>query len=93
MNPTHRKSEEFGYGYLWWVWDGKLATGPYEGAYTGLGAVGQHITVIPKLDLVVAHKTATGQRDAAGRERSVSHKQFLEVLDVLVRSNCGRSCR
>jgi CubicO group peptidase (beta-lactamase class C family) len=93
MNPTHRKSEEFGYGYLWWVWDGKLATGPYEGAYTGLGAVGQHITVIPKLDLVVAHKTATGQRDAAGRERSVSHKQFLEVLDVLVRSNCGRTCK
>jgi CubicO group peptidase (beta-lactamase class C family) len=93
MNPTHRKSEEFGYGYLWWVWDGKLATGAYEGAYTGLGAVGQHITVIPKLDLVIAHKTATGQRDAAGRERSVSHRQFLDVLDVLVRSHCGRTCR
>src|SRR5687767_8767614 len=71
MNPAQRRSGPWGYGYLWWVWDGAQATGPYEGAYTGLGAVGQHITVVPKLDLVVVHKTdpATGA--------SVSHGQFL----------------
>jgi CubicO group peptidase (beta-lactamase class C family) len=86
MNPPRRRDEEFGYGYLWWVWDGKAAAGPYKGAYTGLGAVGQHITILPELDLVVAHKTAQGQRDAAGRERTVSHRQFLDVLDVLVKS-------
>jgi hypothetical protein len=48
--------------------------------------------VIPALDLVVAHKTRPGQRDAEGRERSVSHPQFLRVLDVLVRQYCAERC-
>jgi CubicO group peptidase (beta-lactamase class C family) len=82
MNPPRRREGPFGYGYLWWVWDGPHATGAYRGAYTGLGAVGQHITVLPALDLVVVHKTRPGQG------RSVSHAQYLEVLDVLVRAGC-----
>ena len=82
MNPPARRNGPWGYGYLWWVWDGQWNTGGYRGAYTGLGAVGQHITVLPVLDLVVAHKTRPGQ---AG---SVSHQQYLEVLDVLVRAGC-----
>jgi CubicO group peptidase (beta-lactamase class C family) len=85
MNPERRRSGPWGYGYLWWVWDGTQETGPYEGAFTGLGAVGQHITILPKLDLVVAHKTRPGGQ-------SVSHGQFLEVLDLLVRAHCGRNC-
>jgi CubicO group peptidase (beta-lactamase class C family) len=86
MNPPARRSGPFGYGYLWWVWDGPQATGPFEGAFTGLGAVGQHITVLPKLDLVVAHKTRPG---GAG---SVSHEQFLGVLDLLIRARCSGVC-
>ncbi len=85
MNPPPRRSGPFGYGYLWWVWNGPRATGPYAGAYTGLGAVGQHITVLPALDLVVAHKTRPGQG------RSVSHTQYLDVLDVLIRGRCRTS--
>lgn len=86
MNPPRRREGPFGYGYLWWVWDGSHATGAYEGAYTGLGAVGQHITVLPKLDLVVAHKT----RPVPGR--SVTHPQYLEVLELLVQAHCGAAC-
>ena len=87
MNPAPRRNGPFGYGYLWWVWDGRAARGAYEGAYTGLGAVGQHIAVLPKLDLVVVHKTAPGQG------RSVTHGEFLEMLDVLVRARCAqRTC-
>jgi CubicO group peptidase (beta-lactamase class C family) len=84
MNPERHRKGPFGYGYLWWVWDGQWATGPYEGAYTGLGAVGQQITVLPKLDMVVVHKTAPRQG-----VRGVSHTQYLEVLDLLVRSRCA----
>ena len=80
MNPERRRTGPFGYGYLWWVWDGPAATGPYRGAYTGLGAVGQHITVLPELDLVVAHKTRPGQ------DRRVSHEEYLQVLDLLVQA-------
>jgi hypothetical protein len=87
MNPASHRKGPFGYGYLWWVWDGPWATGPYAGAYTGLGAVGQHITVLPALDLVVAHKTRPGER------RSVTHPQYLELLDLIVKARCpGGRC-
>ncbi len=86
MNPVRRRDGPWGYGYLWWVWDGPMATGHYEGAYTGLGAVGQHITVVPKLDLVVVHKTVPGDG------RSVSHNQYLAVLDRLLSAYCGSAC-
>ena len=57
MNPEGLRSGEFGYGYMWWVWDGPDVPAGFEGAYTGRGAYGQFITVIPSLDMVVAHKT------------------------------------
>lgn len=81
MNPPRRRSGPWGYGYLWWVWDGPDTPPHYRGAYTGLGAVGQHIAVLPALDLVVVHKTVPGGR-------SVSHPQFVEVLDMIVAARC-----
>jgi CubicO group peptidase (beta-lactamase class C family) len=57
MHPIARRDGYFGYGYMWWVWDGPKAVGPFEGAYTARGAVGQWITVMPAVDLVIAHKT------------------------------------
>lgn len=86
MNPERRRDGPFGYGYLWWVFDQPELGPAYEGAYTGLGAVGQHILVMPALDLVVAHKTQPGEG------RRVSHPQFLEVVDLLVRAHCGNRC-
>jgi len=65
----------FGYGYMWWVWDGPFATGPYQGAYTAMGAFGQYITILPALDMVVAHKTWP-----AG---NVSLREYLRLLDLL----------
>jgi CubicO group peptidase (beta-lactamase class C family) len=85
MNPERHRAGPFGYGYLWWVWDGPHAVGAYRGAFTGLGAVGQQIAVLPALDLVVVHKTRPGQG------RSVSHQEFTDVLDLIVRARCGPS--
>lgn len=78
MNPERRRSGPWGYGYLWWVWDGPDTPPAYRGAYTGLGAVGQHIAVLPALDLVVVHKTVPGPG------RGVSHDQFREILQMIV---------
>jgi CubicO group peptidase (beta-lactamase class C family) len=89
MNPESLRQGPHGYGYLWWIWDGPARTGAYEGAYTGSGAIGQFITVLPKLDLVVAHKTRTGQRDENGRDLAVSGSQYRQVLDLLVSARCG----
>jgi CubicO group peptidase (beta-lactamase class C family) len=84
LNPERRRQRQFGFGYGWWVWDGPAARGPYRGAYTGIGAVGQHLTVIPVLDLVVAHKTAPGQG------RAVSQTEYFTLLDELVSAACAR---
>ena len=49
--------EGLGYGWLWWVFDPAGAwPESLKGAYTASGAFGQFITVVPKLDMVVAHK-------------------------------------
>ena len=85
LNPSRIRRGRAGYGYLWWVWDGAWNTGPYEGAYSGFGAVGQFITVIPKLDIVVAHKTIPG------RGRNVSEEQYFEVLDRIIAARTGAS--
>jgi len=86
MNPQRHRDGPFGYGYLWWVFDRPELGEGYRGGHSGLGAIGQHITVLPALDLVVAHKTRPGQ------ERTVSHEEYLEILDVLVNAHCGARC-
>jgi CubicO group peptidase (beta-lactamase class C family) len=77
MNPIERRDGYFGYGYMWWVWDGPKAIGPFKGAYTAAGAVGQWITVFPSINLVVAHKTHNIYRRATSRE---SWQRILELV-------------
>ncbi len=67
------QDSDLGYGYLWWVWED--ATGPYHGAYTATGSFGQFITILPALDMVVAHKTLHTGNVRAGR--------YLRLLDLL----------
>ena len=80
MNPPRRRNGPFGYGYLWWIWDGKWANGPYRGAYTAIGLGGQHLSVFPALDLVIAHET---------HGLAVPHREFFDIVDVLIRSRCN----
>ena len=49
----------FEYGYMWWLFapQSPLYKPEYKGAYSARGAMGQYITVIPELDMVVAFKT------------------------------------
>jgi CubicO group peptidase (beta-lactamase class C family) len=87
MNPPHYRTERLGYGYLWWIFDGPQPRSPYEGGYTGVGAGGQFITVLPRLNLVVAHKT-----DFSGGKPTVSREQYFGLLDDIVAAHCGASC-
>ena len=68
----------FGYSYLWWIWDKPANSGYYEGAYTASGAFGQFITIFPKLDLVIAHKT----KPENGRQTSMD--VYLQIIDKLI---------
>ena len=77
MHPVQRQSGYFGYGYMWWVWDGPKAVGPFKGAYTARGAIGQWITVLPAVDMVIAHKT----NSVYGRTTSwESWQRMIELL-------------
>ncbi len=84
MNLEEHRNSEFGYGYMWWVWDGPKVSCEYEGAYTGRGAYGQFITVIPKYDMVVAHKTYPDDR--------TSWEEYLQILDGLVAAKKDSPC-
>jgi CubicO group peptidase (beta-lactamase class C family) len=82
MHPETMRSGPFGFGYMWWVWDGPFASDPYRGAYTASGAHGQWITILPVLDLVVAHTafwSSTG-----GPRHSVDKPDYFRLLDLLV---------
>jgi CubicO group peptidase (beta-lactamase class C family) len=77
MNPVRRRDGYFGYGYMWWVWDGPKAVGPFKGAYSAVGAVGQWITVFPAANLVIAHKT----HNIYGRATSTaSWQRIIELV-------------
>jgi CubicO group peptidase (beta-lactamase class C family) len=100
MNPPELRSlgtgSRWGYGYMWWVWDAPNSHGPFEGAYTGKGAGGQFITVLPKLDMVIAHKPDMGQPAAQGpseRRRIVSPTEYDSVIRMLIAARCpGGRC-
>ena len=85
LNPSFVRRGRAGYGYLWWVLDGPWNNGPYEGAYSGFGAIGQYITVIPKLDIVVAHKTIPRPPNFP----SVSEAQYFALLDRVIAARTG----
>ena len=81
MHPESMRSGPLGYGCMWWVWDGSFATGPYKGAYTASGMRGQYITVLPELDMVVAHKVFWSP--PGGRRHSVELPAYHRLLDLL----------
>ena len=81
---------------MWWVWDGPNSPGPFEGAYTARGAGGQFITVLPQLDLVIAHKTDTQQVSPHGpgqRRRAVTMAEYESILRTLIAARCPGSCQ
>lgn len=82
----------WGYGMLWWVWDAPEwpagVTGPYQQAYSAIGANGQYITVLPAMGLVLAHKVDTDSHPA----RKTSSSEFHTILQMLIDSSCSEGC-
>lgn len=72
---------QLGYGYLWWIFDPATnRDDALRGAYTASGAYGQFITVVPRRQLVITHKTAVPP------PRNVSPESYLQqVLPAALR--------
>ena len=70
----------YSYGYMWWLFDQKdKRNGPeLKGAYTAWGAMGQYITVVPELDMVIAFKTD------AEFGRKTRPARYLELLQLVL---------
>ena len=94
MNPPswrgYADGNLWGYGYMWWVWDDHKRQGPFAGAYTARGAIGQYMTVFPAAGAVVAHKTVPGR--VGNRQRNVDAVQYQAILMHLVTAYCGGHC-
>jgi len=87
MNPPSARELRVGYGYLWWIHEEPGTV--LEGGFSARGAVGQYITVLPKLDMVIAHKRALRQGQP---NPGVSWSQYMEVLQRLAGARCGATC-
>ena len=70
---------DFAYGYYWWIWDKPFKNKSFKWAYTASGAFGQFITVIPRLNLVIAHKTVYPSN------RNTTPEQYFKILDKILK--------
>jgi CubicO group peptidase (beta-lactamase class C family) len=95
LDESPASVDRWGYGYLWWVWDAANAPGPFTGAFTAWGVGGQYITVLPRLDMVVAHKVDTqAPRSPGQRPPAVTAAQYESILRMLVAARCPEAgCR
>jgi CubicO group peptidase (beta-lactamase class C family) len=87
MHPEPTRRGGLGYGYLWWLLE-EPTSSPLAGAYSARGAWGQYILVVPKLDLVVAHKRAPERN---GDE--VGWQAFMGAVNRLIAARCQGRCR
>jgi CubicO group peptidase (beta-lactamase class C family) len=85
MNPPAIRQSHLGYGYLWWILE-EAPGSLLAGAYSARGAYGQYILVVPKIDMVVAHKRMIPRGDNS----SVSWEQFIEIARQLVGARCPK---
>ena len=74
---------------MWWVWDAPpspgASIGPYQGAYSAMGANGQFITVLPDADAVVVHKVDIDNDETP----NVNLDEYMVSLGIFLNSHCG----
>ncbi|MEM8528054.1 MAG: serine hydrolase [Bacteroidota bacterium] len=95
VTPSSVVSERYGtpnsrvmaYGYMWWLVESYKDNPIYKGAYTASGYGGQFITVIPKLDMVIVHKTKLDLLTLGGiRYKDFGDVQYWEIVDRVVKA-------
>ncbi len=83
------RSGLWGYGMLWWVWDApnwpQITTGPFQGAYSAMGAFGQYIAVLPAARMVITHKVDF-EKDGTPQ---VTPGEFHAILQMLLESRAS----
>jgi CubicO group peptidase (beta-lactamase class C family) len=78
--PEEYRSRGLGFGYMWWAWPD--LDGPFCGAHTYMGSYGQYLSVLPQLDMVVAHQVFAGWYGPP--DANVSWEEYRGILDRIV---------
>ncbi len=85
FGPADPNSPLMSYGYMWWLFDDFKGNPAFTGAYTAVGYGGQWITVLPAVDLVVAHKTKLDLLTMIGISyHATDGKVYDMILEMLV---------
>lgn len=69
---------QWGYRLMWKIWDSPDQRPELHKAYTATGNVGQYITIIPSLDVVIALKTKSDY------ERRTENEVYMNLNDKIV---------
>lgn len=78
MHPSGLRDEDFGYGYMWWIWSSSNEI--LEGSYWARGSFGNYLVIIPNLNMVISHKTKSDY------ERRTSFSKFKELVYLIIDS-------
>lgn len=78
INTIDLRDGDFGYGYMWWIWcsDNELL----KESFWARGAMGQYIVIIPKLNMVISHKT----KPDYGRDTNIL--KFKKLVNLIIDS-------
>lgn len=91
VNDRYGKTEtsdvQFSYGYMWWILEQFYGSSELKGSYTATGFGGQFITVIPKHNMVIAHKTKLSIFTELGLfGTDVGDRQYWDIVKMLIES-------
>lgn len=78
INPEFKREWKLAYGYMWWIWNDDNEI--FEGSYYAAGAYGQYLAIIPKLNMVISHKTKYAYR------RITEFPEFRELVYKIIDS-------
>ncbi len=81
--PADPDGIHMSYGYMWWLLDNFQAKPEYEDAFSAIGYGGQYITVFPKLNMVIAHKTKLGLFNYIGLKKD-GDRHYWDIVHKIV---------
>ena len=83
--PPDPDGVHMSYGYMWWLIDSFKNKNEYKGGYSAIGYGGQYITVLPEIDVVIAHKTKLNLWMHLGLAKD-GDQEYWNIVDKVVSS-------
>ena len=85
FGPAHPDAVHMSYGYMWWLVENYRGKEVYKGAYQASGYGGQFITIIPEMEMVVAHKTKLDLLTLTGLSyKETSGDVYWQMIDQII---------